>query len=326
MKRVFALLLALAMVLALAACGSKDPADDAKPMAIRVAGMKGPTSMGMVKLMEDDEKSESFHDYAFTIATSADEITPKLKQGEFDIAAVPANLASILYNNMEGQVKLLAINTLGVVYIVEKGNTVQSLADLKGKTIYATGKGTTPEYALNYLLSESGLDMEKDVTMEWKSEPTEVVQILKKAESGVAMLPQPFVTVAQGNVEGLRVAADLNRIWKDLDNGSMFLTGTLVVRTEFAQKNPEALAAFLKEYAASTKWVNENPGEAAKLVEKAGIVKADVAQKAIPYCNITCITGKEMQPAMNGYLKVLLDCNEKSVGGKLPDEAFYYVG
>ena len=322
MKRVFALLLALAMVLAMTACGGKDP----EPMAIRVAGMKGPTSMGMVKLMEDDEKGESFHDYAFTIATSADEITPKLKQGEYDIAAVPANLASILYNNMEGQVKLLAINTLGVVYIVEKGNTVQSLADLKGKTIYATGKGTTPEYALNYLLSERGLDMEKDVTMEWKSEPTEVVQILKKGESGVAMLPQPFVTVAQGNVEGLRIAADLNQEWTDLDNGSMFLTGTLVVRTEFAEKNPEALAAFLEEYAASTKWVNENPEEAGKLVEKAGIVKADVAQKAIPYCNITCISGKDMKPAMDGYLKVLFDCNAKSVGGKLPDEGFYYVG
>ena len=320
MKRVFALLLALAMVLAMTACGGKDP----EPMAIRVAGMKGPTSMGMVKLMEDDEKGESFHDYAFTIATSADEITPKLKQGEYDIAAVPANLASILYNNMEGQVKLLAINTLGVVYIVEKGNTVQSLADLKGKTIYATGKGTTPEYALNYLLSERGLDMEKDVTMEWRSEPTEVVQILKKGESGVAMLPQPFVTVAQGNVEGLRIAADLNQEWTDLDNGSMFLTGTLVVRTEFAEKNPEALAAFLEEYAASTKWVNENPEEAGKLVEKAGIVKADVAQKAIPYCNIVCITGEDMSAKLSGYLAVLHEANPQSVGGKLPADDFYY--
>ena len=325
MKRVFAVIRALAMALALAACASKDPADNAEPMTIRIAGLKGPTSMGMVKLMEDNEQGESFHNYTFDILGSADEVTPKLVQGEYDIAAVPANLASVLYNNTEGKVQLLAINTLGVVYIVEKGDSIQSLEDLKGKTIYATGKGSTPQYGLDYILAENGIDMETDVTMEWKSEPTEVVQLLASSENAVAMLPQPYVTVAQSQVEGLRIAVDLNKAWEDLDNGSLFLTGTLVVRTEFAQQNPEALAAFLKEYEASTQWVNENVEEAAQLVEKVGIVKAAVAQKAIPYCNITYIAGEQMQPIMDGYLKVLFDCNEKSVGGKLPDKDFYYV-
>ena len=281
--------------------------------------------MGMVKLMEDAENGEAANNYTFTIAGSADEVTPKLIQGEFDIAAVPANLASVLYNNTEGAVKLLAVNTLGVIYIVEKGDSVQSLADLKGKTIYATGKGSTPEYALNYILSENGIDPAADVTVEWKTEPTEVVQLLAQSENAVAMLPQPYVTVAQTQVEGLRVAVDLNQAWSELDNGSLFLTGVLVVRADFAEQYPDQLAAFLQEYQASTEWVNANVPEAAQLVEKFDIVKAAVAEKAIPYCNITYLAGDEMKTAMAGYLQVLFDQNEKSVGDKLPGDDFYYA-
>lgn len=292
---------------------------------IRIAGLKGPTSMGMVKLMEDAEQGTAANKYEFTVAASADEVTPKLIKGEYDIAAVPANLASVIFNNTEGKVKLLAVNTLGVIYIVEKGESVQSIADLKGKTIYATGKGSTPEYALNYILGENGLDPEADVKMEWKSEPTEVVQILAKEENAVAMLPQPFVTVAQTQLEGLRAAIDLNNEWKELDNGSLFLTGVLIVRTEFAEQNPEAIKSFLAEYQASTEWVNANPADASVFVEKAGIVKAAVAEKAIPFCNITYIAGEEMKTAMQGYLEVLYNQNPASVGGKLPENEFYYI-
>jgi NitT/TauT family transport system substrate-binding protein len=291
---------------------------------MRIAGLKGPTSMGMVKLMQDAEDGTAKNNYTFTIAGSADEITPKLTQGELDIAAVPANLAAVLYNNTKGAVQLLAVNTLGVIYIVEKGDSVQSLADLKGKTIYATGKGSTPEYALKYILSENGIDPDKDVTIEWKTEPTEVVQTLAQADGAIAMLPQPYVTVAQGQVEGLRVAVDLNQAWSDLDNGSLFLTGVLVVRTEFAKEHPEQIDAFLKEYEASTQWVNANVADAAQLVEKYDIVKAAVAEKAIPACNITYLAGQQMKDATTGYLQVLFDQNPKSVGGQLPDDGFYY--
>ncbi len=204
MKKLIALALSLALAAsALAGCGASGSSSSAsaslpassgaasssavekvslEPADIRIAGLKGPTSMGMVKLMEDAENGEAANNYTFTIAGSADEVTPKLIQGEFDIAAVPANLASVLYNNTEGAVKLLAVNTLGVIYIVEKGDSVQSLADLKGKTIYATGKGSTPEYALNYILSENGIDPAADVTVEWKTEPTEVVQLLAQSQ------------------------------------------------------------------------------------------------------------------------------------------------
>lgn len=303
-----------------------EPEVPAEKAVVRLGGLKGPTSIGMVKLLDDDENGLTKNDYEFTMAAAADELTPKLLKGELDILAVPANLGSILYNNSEGAVKFLAINTLGVVYIVEKGGeTVTDWESLAGRTIYATGKGTTPENALRYLLTQHGLDPDKDVNMVWKSEPTEVVAQLVKEDNAVAMLPQPFVTVAQTQVEGLRIALDLTKSWEELDNGSMFVTAGLIVRAKFAEENPEAVELFLEEYKASTEYVNANTEEAGVLVEKYGIVKAAVATKAIPYCNIVCITGEEMRPMVQGYLEVLYGQNPKSVGGALPDDAFYYV-
>lgn len=296
-----------------------------EPTTIRLGGLKGPTSIGMVKLLSDAEQGLTQNTYEFTMAGAADELTPKLLQGELDILAVPANLGSILYNNSEGKVQMLAINTLGVIYIVEKGGaTITSIEDLKGKTIYATGKGSTPEYALSYLLSQHGMDIEKDVTVDFKSEPTEVVAAMANDETAVAMLPQPFVTVAQTQIENLSIVLDLTEEWEKLDNGSMFITAGLIVRKEFAEKYPQQLAAFLEEYEASTAYANENVADAAQLVEKYDIVKAAIAEKAIPYCNIVCITGEEMQTAASGYLGTLMDQNPQAVGGKLPGDDFYY--
>ena len=322
MKKLTALILAVLMALtAFSAC-----ADETEKVTIRLGGLKGPTSMGLVKLLDDAENGLTGNAYEFTLAAAADELTPGLLKGELDILAVPANLGAILYKNSEGKVQMAAVNTLGVIYIVEKGGeTVQSLADLKGRTIYATGKGTTPEYALTYLLSQQGLDISTDVNVEWKSEPTEVVAQMATEETAVAMLPQPFVTVAAGQLENLRIAIDLTKEWQDLDNGSQFVTAGLIVRKQFAEEQPEALAVFLKEYAASTKFVNEQPAEAAKLIEKLGIVKAAVAEKAIPYCNIVCITGEEMKQMVNGYLGVLFAQNPKAVGGEMPGDDFYLI-
>ncbi|NLM72794.1 MAG: ABC transporter substrate-binding protein [Clostridiaceae bacterium] len=295
-----------------------------EPVDIRIGGLKGPTSMGLVQLMEKAEKGEAKNNYTFTMAGSADEITPKLIKGELDMAAVPANLASVLYNNTEGKIKILAVNTLGVVYIVEKGNNIQSFEDLKGKTIYATGKGSTPEYTLRYLLSENGIDPNKDVTFEWKSEPAEVVALFSEMENGVAMMPQPYVTVAQTQLEDLRIAINLSEEWDALDNGSDLITGVMIVRKDFAEKYPEQIAAFLDEYEESIDFVNTNIPEAAKLIDKYGIVKAPVAEKAIPYCNIHFIKGREMKTSMQGYLNVLFEQNPKSIGGKLPADDFYF--
>lgn len=255
---------------------SEDP--EYNPIDISIGGMTGPTSMGMVKIMEDNDGGTAKNNYNFSIVGSADEITPKLIKGELDIAAVPANLASVLYNNTEKKIQLLAVNTLGVVYIVEKGEEIQSFEDLKGKTIYATGKGSTPEYTLRYLLSEHGIDPDKDVNLEWKSEPAEAVALLKNAESGVAMMPQPYVTIAQGQVEGLRIAINLTDVWDELDSESALITGVVVVRKDFAEAHPQQIAAFLDEYKESIEYVNANVADAAQLIEKFNIFKAEIGR------------------------------------------------
>ncbi|MBR5534701.1 MAG: ABC transporter substrate-binding protein [Ruminiclostridium sp.] len=331
MKKVFALMLSLVIVFTLCACGGSTteevPEDTAfEGTTIRIGGLQGPTSMGMVKMLSDSEAGETVNSYEFTMAGSADELTPKLLQGELDILAVPVNLGSILYNNSDGAVQMLAANVLGVLYIVEKGgDTVSDWESLKGQTIYATGKGSTPEYALNYLLTQYGLDPATDVTVEWKSEPTEIVAQMAAQDHAVALLPQPFVTVAQGKFPDMKVVMGLSDQWDALDNGSQFITAGLIVRSEFAQENPEAVAAFLEEYAASTQFINENVAEGAQLVGEYGIVDAAVAEKAIPYCNIVCITGNEMVEMTTGYFQTLFDQNPKSMGGQMPGEDFFYI-
>lgn len=339
MKKGLAACLALVMCLSLAACGGdqeeETPAED--PVTVRVAALKGPTAMGMVKLMSDsDAAAESGEEttgntYDFTLAASADEVTPGLMQGELDIACVPANLASVLYNRTDGGIVTLAVNTLGVLYIVENGNSVQSMADLAGRTIAASGKGSTPEYALRYLLSENGIDPDTGVTIDWKSEHSECVAALASGAATIAMLPQPFVTVVQTQLPDLRVALDLTEEWDALDNGSALLTGVVVARADFVEEHPAAVEEFLTSYAESVEWVNANTAEAAELIGGYDIVDAAVAEKALPYCNIVCITGSEMKDMLSGYLQVLFDAAPASVGqdaetgeGGLPGDDFYY--
>lgn len=316
------------------AIGSAFPAlaEDAasqEDTSVRIVALKGPTALGMVELMEEAD-SGAFSDvsYEFTIAASADEVTPQLVQGNADLAAVPANLASVLYNNMDGEVEVLAVNTLGVLYIVENGDSIASVADLKGKTIYASGKGATPEYALNYILSENGIDPARDVTIEWKSEHTECLASLLAAENGVALLPQPFVTTAQMKNESIRTALDLTAEWDALqqteEQPSALLTGVLIARRDFVEAHPQEVSDFLDRYQASVDFVNTNLEEAAALSEQYDIIPAQVAVTAIPACNITFIEGEEMQEKLSGYLSVLLEQNPKSIGGALPEADFYY--
>ena len=291
---------------------------------IKVVALKGPTAMGLTKLMDDNEKNG--FEYDFEIKAAPDEISPMAAQGTADIFCVPANLAAVLCNKTEGKVQAIAINTLGVLYICEKGDTVTSIADLKGKTIYSAGKGSTPEYALNFILSNNGIDPENDVTIEWKSEHAECLAAMLSSENCVAMLPQPFVTTAQAKNDAVRAAIDLNDAWDELGVDSTLITGAAIVRTEFAEQHPDAVSRFLEQYAQSVDYVNTNIDEAATLIEKYDIVPAAVAQKAIPNCHIVCITGSEMKEKLSGYLKVLSDTDPASVGGKLPEDAFYYIG
>ena len=330
MKKFVSLLLAVLMTAALFTGCAKQPQTPETPqeeaVTIRVGGLKGPTSMGLVKLLDDAENQKTANAIDFRMAASANELNPLFLKGELDIMAVPANLGSVLYNKTQGGVKMLAVSTLGVLYMVEKGGeTVTDIKSLAGKTIYATGKGATPEYALTYLLSQHGLTLGTDVQVEWKSEPTEIVALMAEQENAVAMLPQPFVTVAQGQVEGLRVALDLSEEWDKLDNGSRLITSVMVARKAFADEHPAAVRTFLSEYAASTDYANANPAEAAVLVEKYGIVKAAVAEKALSECNLVCITGTDMKTAVGGYLQTLYDLKPEAVGGAMPDDGFYWM-
>lgn len=325
MKRLmkFAVVLMLGIML-LTGCGAQKRAS-AESVIVHITALKGPTAMGMVDFMDKSEKGEiKDNDYQFEIVAAVDEVTPKLVQGKTDIAAVPANLASVLYNNTNAEVQVLAINTLGVIYIVESGDVISEVSDLKGRTIYASGKGATPEYALNYILAQNGIDPEKDVTIEWKSEHAECLSALMADENAIAMLPQPFVTTAQTKSEKIRVALDLTEEWDKLGADSALLTGVVVARKEFVEQNPAAVQAFLEHYEASVNYVNQNIKDAATLIEKYDIVPAPVAVKAVPSCNIVFITGEEMKQKLSGYLKVLSEQNPKAIGGALPADDFYY--
>ena len=306
-----------------------DVTEMADPIDVNVMALKGPTAMGMVEFMnEADSGTITDNNYHFNITAATDEVSAALAQGTTDIATVPANLASVLYNNTEGGVQVLAINTLGVLYIVESGDTVHSVEDLRGKTIYASGKGNTPEAALNYVLTQNGIDPSADVTIEWKSEQAECLSALMAEENAIAMLPQPFVTTAQAQSENLRVALDLTEEWDalqaDSETPSTLVTGVVVARTTFVEEHPEVVSAFLDHYQESVDYVNSNVEEAAQLVGQYEIVTAEVAQKALPECNIVFIEGDEMKEKLSGYLSVLFEQNPQSVGGALPDDAFYF--
>ncbi len=291
---------------------------------INIGCMKGPTGIGMIKLLDDSDNKTTANHYNYTIAGTADVLSTALVKGELDIAAVPCNLASVLYNKTKGEVVTVAINTLGVLYIVEAGETVKSVTDLKGKTIYSTGQGTTPEYTLRFLLTAAGLDPDKDVNIQYKSEAPEVLASLKKDSQGVAMLPQPYTTVALNSDSNIRIALDVTKEWENLSDSTV-VTGVLVARKSFIEENKEGFEKFLEEYSASTKYANSNIDETATLLEKFDIFKAAIAKKAIPYCNVTFVNGTNMKDKAMAYLKVLYDQNPAAVGGSL-EEGMFYIG
>lgn len=301
------------------------PAD---PTTVRIASLRGPTTMGLVGLMADAEAGEATHDYQVSMYGTADEVVPLLVQGEVDAALIPANLAAVLHNRTltddGAQIQVAAINTLGVLEIVETGEEISSIADLAGRTIYSTGKGTTPEFVLNHLLTANGLDPATDVTIEYRSEATEVAALLESRPDAVGVLPQPYITVLKTQNPDVRTALSFTDEWAAVNPDSALVTGVVVVRTEFAQENPGVLADFLADYRASTEFTNGEPGAAAELIAEAGIVPAaPVAEAAIPSCNITYVDGEQMQAMLSGYLQVLFDADPAAVGGTMPGDDFY---
>lgn len=317
--------------------GTTDAADEAadeetavpaaEQVTVRVGSLKGPTSIGLVRLMEVSADGGTQNAYEFTMETAADALLGKMAQGELDIALVPANVASVFYHKTQGGVSVIDINTLGVIYMVSADNSIESVEDLAGKTICLTGKGTTPDLALQYLLDAHGLSTE-DVTLEYKSEAAEVAALLAQDPDAVGLLPQPFVTAAMMQNDSLAIALDMTEQWNMVqgEGGSTLVTGVTIVRNEFLAEHESAVVSFMADHKASAEYANTQTAAAAELVAAQGIIeKAQVAEAAIPYCNIVYIDGNEMKTALSGYLGVLEGQNADFIGGSLPEDAFYYI-
>ncbi|MCI9006633.1 MAG: ABC transporter substrate-binding protein [Lachnospiraceae bacterium] len=321
-KKLWTLILTavLGMSAVLGGCGQKET----ETVTIRIGSLKGPTSMGLVSLMDQTKNGEAGQNYEFTMAAAADEINAAFLKGDLDIVLIPANVASVLYHKTEGQIAVVDINTLGVLYLLESKETVSSVADLAGRTVYLPGKGTTPDYALQYLLEQNGIEI-GEVDLQYKSEAAEVISALSEEPDALGLLPQPAATTACMQQKDLRIALDLTEEWDKVTMDSSLVTGVTAVRREFLEQNESAVQAFVKDHMESAQFANENVEEAAELVAALEIVpKASVAAQAIPYCNITCLTGKDLRTALSGYLDVLAGQNPEAVGGKVPSDDFYY--
>ncbi len=330
MKKVLSLALVLLLVVTMAAGCAKKPADEpAAKTVVNVGMIKGPTGIGAVHLMAADEAGTTTNDYNFTVGSAPDEIGTKLfsASGGLDIAAVPTNMAAALYQKSNGNVQLLAVNTLGVLYLLENGNTVNSIADLKGKTVYSTGQGANPEYILRYVLTKNGLDPDKDVNIVFEAQNEALNTKMISGQAAIAMVPEPNVSAITAQNKDVRVALSMNTEWEAVaDEGSKLMMGCVAVRKDFLQNNKAAVDAFLNEYKASIEKTADVEATAT-LCEQYGIIpKAAIAKKAIPNCQLTFVAGADMKQQIAGYYQVLFNANPKAVGGKLPDDAFYYAG
>ena len=307
---------------------SKPQPQKPAPMAdIKVAVLKGPTAIGMLKIMSDAKNDVANNKYTFQVFTDPTLVVPEVVKGNVDIAAVPTNVAANLYHKTNKGISVIAVNTLGVLSIVTNGENISSIADLKGKTIYATGQGATPEYALNYILEKNGLEVGKDVTVEYKGEHSELAALVTAGKAKIAMLPQPFVTTVTTANENVSVALDLSSEWKKISEvkDTELVMGCIIVRNEFLNNNKEAISAFLNEYKHSTDYANDKHDKTGELSAEFDILPAQVVTNAIPGCNIVFMRDEKMKTNVSAYLKTLYDANPQSIGGQLPDDAFYYV-
>lgn len=326
-RKLFGRILALAVLAGLVLGVNGGCGRQAEPASVRVGGLKGPTTMGLVFLQEWSTQGQTSQAYTFTMAAAAEELLSLLVKEELDIALLPANVASVLYNRTEGGVTVIDINTLGVLYLVSGDEEITELENLRGRTVYLTGKGTTPDYVLQYLLKANGIDPLSCV-LEYRSEATEVAALLEEQPQAVGLLPQPFATAACAQSQALDIVMDLNEQWNlaQGEEGHSMVTGVTLVRNGFLQEHPEAVDTFLQDHAASVTALREDPEGGARLVAAAGITAGEsVAREALPYCNITYIEGKEMRQALSGYLQVLFEQDPLAVGGALPGEDFYYI-
>ena len=314
MKKILALFLAAVMLIGMAACSKNEKTG----VTVNIGVLKGPTGMGAAWLMDQNEQGLSANSYNFTIAGAPDVLTGQLISGDMDMAALPTNAISTLYNKTEGQITVLGVNALGVLYVLENGDRINSVADLEGKTILASGQGSTAEFVLNYILEQNGVSAE----IFWASEHSEAATLALSGEYDIVMLPEPFVTTVTTKNGSFRVALDLTREWEALGGGELTMGG-IAVRTEFLEAHPDAVKAFVKEYANSVAFTNAQPADAAKLIAKYEIAAEEIAKNAIPRCNIVWLHGENYKAKLENFLGVVYEANPAGIGGKMPGDDFY---
>ncbi|MBR6510542.1 MAG: ABC transporter substrate-binding protein [Clostridia bacterium] len=332
MKKILSLLLTLVLVLGLAACGSADTLSSIPTETVpekldtecNVYALKGPTGIGMVPLMDAADNENANLKYNFNLVGANDEIVAKIANGEADIAAVATNLASTLYKKTNGKISVLAVNTLGMLSVVSKGEEITSIKDLKGKTVYSTGQGANPEYIINKILSANGLKIGEDVKIEFVAQPQELVTKVVPNEKAIVIAPQPVATAITVKDKAAKIVIDLNDEWDKISDTPLVM-GCVIARNEYIKQNPDAVKIFLKDYEKAINSVNSDTKKASELSAKYEIITpAPVAQKAIGYCNIVYQDGKELKTNLSAYLKFLFDSNPTSIGGELPADNFYY--
>ncbi len=333
-RAIVSLLLALTLALSLTACGGQANSEPEQPETqeeltaaeINLYVLSGPTGIGAMNLWAASDAGETKNTYHITMPGANDEVVAALSKGDADIAAVATNLAATLYNKTDGGVTVLAVNTLGVLSMLSNGQEAAAVSDLKGKTIYAPGQGANPEYILRYVLRGNGLDPDKDVTLRFVGEGSELLTVWQSDPEAVILAPQPVATNILMQNDNARTLFDMTEEWDKIAGGdSTLMMGCVIVRNEFLQANPGAVELFLQEYAASIEKAQSDVEGTAVLCEQYGLIpKAALAQKAIPSCGLTFVTGAEMKTGLSGYLQVMFDANPKSVGGALPGDGFYY--
>ena len=329
-KKVMRLFLAVAIMIVIAGCSQKSNQEavsnqDAIKSDVHVAALKGPTGLSMLKLMDDSNQQIASTNNHFVICEDPTEIVAKISTGEIDVAALPTNMASILYQKTNQGIKMVAVNTLGMLSIVSHSDDIHSVADLRGRTVSATGQGATPQYAFEYILKENGLDPLVDLTVEYKSEHAELSALLLTGQVEIAMLPEPFVTQVTMKDPQIKPVLDLTKEWEKASAGKSILSmGCLIVRNEFVTSNKQTFDLFLNDYRESVIFTNTQIYQAAKLSAQYDIMPEEVAKNAIPNCNIVYMESAEMKSKTENFLQVLFEANPKSVGGKLPDDGFYY--
>ena len=314
MKKFLAILLSLIIIIGATACSKTKKTG----VTVNIGVLKGPTGMSAAWLMDQNDQKLSANEYNFTVAGTPDAITGQLINGDMDIAALPTNAISALYNKTEGKISVLGVNALGVLYILENGNSINSVSDLAGKTVLASGKGSTAEYVLNYILEKNGVIAE----IVWVAEHSEAATLALKGDYDIVMLPEPFVTNVTAKSDAFRVALDLTEEWEALGNGELTMGG-IAVRTAFLEEHPDAVKAFVDEYGKSVAFTNSQPEDAAKLIAKYEIAAEEVAKNAIPRCNIVWLHGKDYKAVLENFLGVVYNANPAGIGGKMPGNDFY---